>query len=121
MFVADFGRKEVYLLVRKLTLLADDAGLRGWEVERLIAVHPGVWPIPPARFELWVPTKDQERRIRMLVEVLANVAGLFGPEMRTWMRLRNVGIGTSPARFLLSDREALPAMRNALRLELEQY
>lgn len=118
MLVNDFERREAVMLAGKLKLLAEDVGLTADEIETLIGIRCGSWPIATGMRDLWCPSKSQERRLRMLVEVCVSVISLMGPGSRLWLRRRNAGLGSSPASFLLGEPDALPALRDALRREL---
>jgi hypothetical protein len=116
--VNDFNRKEVIILSQKLRFLAEDVGLTDTEVETLIGIRCGAWPLSKSMSDMWIPSKTQERRLRMLVEVCTHVIGLMGANAKRWMRRMNGGLGISPARFMLEEACALPALRDALRAEI---
>lgn len=110
-----FERTEVALIAAKLRLLAEDAGLSDAEVEMLVGIRTGGWPLSPEASRNWQPSVVQERRLRTLVEVCASSISLFGPQVRLWLRQDLAILGASPTSFLLSHPKALPALRDALR------
>lgn len=120
MMVDETTRTEVIRLVGRLTELTDRVGLKPREVEALIAVHRGVWPISASRSGLWWPTEVQAERVRALFEVCAGALALMGHEAPDWLRRRNVGLGQSPIRFLLSHPEGVTVMRDILVREAGQ-
>ena len=110
-----FGQKEVSLLAGKLRVLAEDVGLRDWEVEMLVGMRTGIWPLSREASLTWRPSEVQERRLRMLIEVCASSITVFGPDARMWLRQYRPIAGASPVCLLLSDPDALPALRDAFR------
>ena len=111
------SRTEVFRMVDGLEAFAANLGLGGWEVEKLIGVHGGVWPIPSARRELWWPSDEQSARIASLCEVCAAVVWLMGSDARIWLRKRNAGLGCTPIGFLLREPGSLGVLRDVLRAE----
>jgi hypothetical protein len=116
--VSNGGRQCVTSLVSRLVPLAEDCGLLPNEIEALISVHGGTWPITPARCDLWWPTEAQAERVRMLLELCVSVLTLMGPNARAWMRQVNAGLDDTPVRYVLSRPEALTELRDVLRSEL---
>ncbi|WP_242154043.1 hypothetical protein [Sphingomonas sp. BAUL-RG-20F-R05-02] len=110
-------RRTVPDLLDGLAILATDLDIRTTEVEQLIGIHGGLWPIAAARLELWWPSDEQFERITSLSEVCASAASLMGIEARLWMRRYNPGLGCSPVCFMLRGMDALITLRNILRQE----
>lgn len=117
MLMSIASRRNVLDLVDALDVLVIDLELRAPEVERLIGIRPGVWPITDATRQLWWPTVRQAERIVTLFEVCAAVVDLMGADARIWMRRRNDGLGCTPISYMLACRGAVANLRAVLRVE----
>ncbi|MCP3732220.1 DUF2384 domain-containing protein [Sphingomonas sp. MG17] len=118
--IDQYHRSEVICLVNRLAELAERVGFKSWEVETLISVRHGVWPLSASRCEMWWPTEVQAQRIRALVEVCAGAVAMMGHDAAKWLRRRNVGLGQSPIGFLLSRANGLAEMHDLLLREAGQ-
>jgi hypothetical protein len=111
------------LELRKVILrLASDAGELGVthaEVATLIGLRPGAWPMDiPSQ---WAPdlTVWQETRLRHLEEVFRLLGSVYGVDAGHWLRRDNAATGLTPLKFLGLNGEALRALRDVLRAELD--
>lgn len=111
------SRRSILSIVDALEPMSLDLGVRGWEMERLIGVHDGLWPMSPSVRALWWPTKAQSRRVEALGSVFAAALGLIGADAALWLRNRNVGLGCSPIRFMLSNPDGVAILRRILAAE----
>jgi hypothetical protein len=114
------SRRAVFELLGTLEEQAEVLQLRGPEMERLIGLRAGVWPMSDSVRELWWPTDEQAERIASLCELCSSVVWTMGPEGAAWIRRRNAGLGYSPIRFILMGREFVDRLRDVLRLEQGQ-
>lgn len=112
------NRAGVLAIADRLVEIADDLGLRSGEVERLIGVHRGVWPVTDTRRLLWWPTIDQADRIGAFHGVLVALVTVMGREgARAWLRSRNPGLGVSPIRFMLTTEGGIANLHEMLTVE----
>ena len=107
---------EVRRVIANLECRAADLGLTPTEVGKILLLKPGGWPLPIS--EQWAPIeRSREARIRDLREVLQSVQAVVGFHAMFWLRRPNGHSGISPLEFLMSDSDALRALRDVLRLE----
>ena len=120
MLMAVTDRRAVFELVGTLEEEAEVLQLRGPEMERLIGLRAGVWPLSDGVRTLWWPTEGQSERIASLCELCSSVVWSIGPDGAMWMRRRNAGLGCSPIRFMLMGPEFVDRLRDVLRQEQGQ-
>jgi hypothetical protein len=111
------GFDEPALLASRLQFAAGDIGLRDHEVETMIGLPTGSWPMRNSRRMNWHPDCWQEMRVRHLIEVCQRLATLFGPAAADWIRSEHPILRLTPLEFLYSNAAALRAMRDVLRAE----
>lgn len=114
------SRRAMFELLGTLEEQAQVLQLRGSEMERLIGLRAGVWPLSDGVRALWWPTDDQSARIVSLSDLCSSVVWLMGPEGAAWMRMRNAGLGCPPIRFMLMGRDFVERLCDVLRLEQGQ-
>lgn len=112
------GDPGIQLLTGKLGRLSADLQLTDGEIEGILRLPPGVWPLGQARAMRWKPEAWQEARLRRLVEVLVMIEDRLGEDARAWLRNRNHALlGRAPLDLLISEPAALRAIRDRLREE----
>jgi hypothetical protein len=110
-------RLEFRTMLSRLASEATDIGLTHAEIAAIAGLPAGGWPICVAAqwssdLEAW-----QEARLRNLSEVCSRLMMVFGADAPLWLRRASGRRELSPIAFLLSDRAALRALRDVLRLE----
>lgn len=112
------NRGAVIAIIDHLVELAEGVGLRPTEVERLIGVHRGIWPLSPRRRALWWPTAEQAERVGELHGLLVGIVAVMGRDAgRAWLRGRNPGLGATPVCFMLSGADGLAKLCRILARE----
>jgi len=117
--IDEFQRREAIMIAQKLHLIAEDVGLTASEVEIIVDLNNGVWPLVGATLERWSPTVQQETRLRQLLEVCVFADWRFGKDAALWMRHFAPSLGTSPVYLMMEEPEGLRAMRDAFRREAQ--
>lgn len=108
----------IRLLVSRTLCLADDLGLKDFEVQQLLGLPPGTWPLSKARARCWQPETWQESRLRYLVELGDLLVGILAENSSIWLRTPNVAMfGRTPMAVLVEEVDGLRAVVVRLRDE----
>lgn len=117
--IGNVNCRAVWAVADRLAALADNLGLRAEEIETLIGVDRGDWPVTTRKRMRWGPTVDQADRIGGLHGILRALVAIMGREgARNWLRTCNPGLGVSPIHFMLTRVDGIRSLRDLLALEL---